>query len=223
MAKALVTQGAVFEVADVLLAAGEEPSIIAVQERIGGGSYSTVKRYLDDWKVQRQVTQQQAMEVPEEIVTRGNEFMRRLWAVATTLAEQSVAQLRDDAQRQVADARAALATAETAIVRLESDNDVQAQQLSEQQQRLAQLVEDLTQARSVAQIAQARADEQAQRVRDLQRELDLAHQQIAQLTEEIRQARTATLEQARQEGELAALRQQLQDQAALIDRLTQKD
>jgi hypothetical protein len=223
MAKALVTQGAVFEVADVLLAAGEEPSIIAVQERIGGGSYSTVKRYLDDWKVQRQVTQQQAMEVPEEIVARGNEFMRKLWAVATTLAEQRVAQLRDDAQRQVADARAALATAETAIARLESDNDVQAQQLSEQQQRLAQLVEDLTQARSVAQIAQARADEQAQRVRDLQRELDLAHQQIAQLTEEIRQARTATIEQARQEGELVALRQQLQDQAALIDRLTQKD
>ena len=50
MAKALVTQDRVFEVADVLTARGEEPSILSVQAAIGGGSYSTVKRYLDLWK-----------------------------------------------------------------------------------------------------------------------------------------------------------------------------
>ncbi len=49
MAKALVTREAVFEAADVLAAAGDDPSILAVQGRIGGGSYSTVKRFLDTW------------------------------------------------------------------------------------------------------------------------------------------------------------------------------
>ena len=50
----------------------------------------------------------------------------------------------------------------------------------------------------------------------------LAHQQIATLMEEAQQARSAAIGQARQEGELAALRQQLHDQTAFIERLTQK-
>ena len=220
MAKALVTLEAVSVAADALLESGKEPSIIAVQERIGGGSYSTIKRFLDEWKAQRQATRQRAADLPEEIVARGNEFIRMLWATATTLAEQRLAQAREEAQHQVAEARTALTTAEAAIARLEADNEAQAQQLGEHQQRLSRLAEDLTHVRSQAQVAEARADEQAQRVRDLQRELDLAHQQIVRLTEETQQARNAAIEQARQAGELAALRQQLHDQAALIERLT---
>jgi hypothetical protein len=42
------------------------------------------------------------------------------------------------------------------------------------------------------------------------------------LSEEAQHARSAATLQARQEGELAALRQQLHDQPALIERLTQK-
>jgi hypothetical protein len=59
-----------------------------VQERIGGGSYSTVKRYLDEWKAQRQSRQQEAVELPKEIVIRGSEFIGSLWARAATLAEE---------------------------------------------------------------------------------------------------------------------------------------
>ena len=69
-------------------------------------------------------------------------------------------------------------------------------------------------------MAEARAGEQAQRVGDLQRELDQAHQQIARLTEENQQTRAAALDHARLSGELDALKRQLQDQAALIERLT---
>ena len=47
MAKSVVTQERVFEVADALTERGEEPGILSVQATIGGGSYSTVKRYLD--------------------------------------------------------------------------------------------------------------------------------------------------------------------------------
>jgi hypothetical protein len=53
MARQIVTQQAVTEVADALVAEGLDPSIMAVQSRIGGGSYSTVKRYLDVWKQER--------------------------------------------------------------------------------------------------------------------------------------------------------------------------
>ena len=37
MAKAVVTQDRVFEVADMLTARGEEPGILSVQASIGGG------------------------------------------------------------------------------------------------------------------------------------------------------------------------------------------
>ena len=50
MAKAVVTQERVFEVAQALTDQGTAPTILNVQEGIGGGSYTTVKRYLDQWR-----------------------------------------------------------------------------------------------------------------------------------------------------------------------------
>ena len=48
MARAIVTDEAVGVAAEQLVADGEEPSIIRVQELVGGGSYSTVKRLSSD-------------------------------------------------------------------------------------------------------------------------------------------------------------------------------
>jgi hypothetical protein len=68
MAKALVTQDLVTTIADGLAAAGIEPTILTVQERIGAGSYTTVKCYLDQWKAQQ--AQLPAVEVPPEITAK---------------------------------------------------------------------------------------------------------------------------------------------------------
>jgi len=69
MAKPVVTEALVFTVADQLQAGGTEPTIIMVQERIGGGSYTTVKRYLDAWKQHQ--TRQPVVEVPAEVTVQG--------------------------------------------------------------------------------------------------------------------------------------------------------
>lgn len=50
MAKLIATQERVFEAAEALLDKGTDPSIMAVQAEIGGGSPTTVKEYLDLWK-----------------------------------------------------------------------------------------------------------------------------------------------------------------------------
>jgi len=73
MAKALVTREAVFEAADALAAAGDDPSILAVQGQIGGGSYSTVKRFLDAWKAERK-SAAPVIEVPPDVAARGEEL-----------------------------------------------------------------------------------------------------------------------------------------------------
>lgn len=68
MAKPVVTEALVFTVSDQLQAGGTEPTILTVQERIGGGSYTTIKRYLDTWKQQQ--TRQPMVEGPNPTILR---------------------------------------------------------------------------------------------------------------------------------------------------------
>jgi len=214
MAKAIVTREAVFAAADALTAAGEDPSILAIQARIGGGSYSTVKRYLDAWKTERKAAAP-AIEVPPEISTRGEELVRALWAAAHGLAEQRIAEVRREADQQVRQARAELEIAEMTIARLEAEADQAAQQLDAIQQQLVEARGALEETRLAARIAETRTIEQEQQIADLRR-------QVTQYREELDAARAQAMEQARLSGELSALRQQLQDQAALIERLSQR-
>lgn len=210
MARAIVTPELVEQAAQALAALGEEPSIIAVQEQIGGGSYTTVKRYLEQWKAKQK--QQPPIELPPEIATQASKVIRELWASAANLAEQRSAEVRQAAQRQVIEAQAALASAEAAIARLEAENEQQAQQLSSQEQQLTTLRHELTEARSAAQLAEAHNSELTQQLAELQR-------QAQQLEAELAEARSALLNQAHLQGQIEALQRQLADQTALIERL----
>jgi hypothetical protein len=212
MAKAIVTREAVFEAAEALTTAGNDPSILAVQERIGGGSYSTVKRFLDTWKAERK-SAAPAIEVPPDVAARGEELVRSLWGAAHGLAEQRIAAVRTEADQQVRQAQAALQAAEVTIARLEAEADQATQQLAEAQQQLVEARTALEEARTAARIAEARTAEHERQIADLQR-------QVAQSRDELEAARAQAIDQARLSGELAALRQQLQDQAALIERLS---
>lgn len=207
MAKAIVTREAVFEAADALIAADADPSILAVQGRIGGGSYSTVKRYLDAWKAERK-TAAPAIEVPPDVAARGEDLVRSLWGAAHSLAEQRIAEARGEADQQVRQARAELQAAETTIARLEAEADQAAQQLDVARTALEE-------ARTAARIAEAHTTEQERQITDLRR-------QVTQHREELDAARAQVMDHARLTGELAALRQQLQDQTALIERLSQR-
>lgn len=52
-----LARAAIFKAADTLLAEGVEPTVITLQERIGGGSYITIKRHLSVWRINQTVTQ----------------------------------------------------------------------------------------------------------------------------------------------------------------------
>jgi hypothetical protein len=53
VAQAIMTQEQVFALADQLATSGEKPTMTRIREMIGGGSYSTIKAYLDVWKQER--------------------------------------------------------------------------------------------------------------------------------------------------------------------------
>lgn len=170
MAKPIVTQELVSEAADALVAGGEEPSIISVQARVGGGSYTTVKRYLDTWRQQRVAAP--AASAPPAIAEQGAALVRELWASAQALADEQVAEVRAVAQRQVEEARKAQAGAEEALVQLEAQAEEQARTVSKRDQTITQLRQELAQVRADLGAVQARADELQRQAQELRADLE---------------------------------------------------
>lgn len=204
MARALVTEEAVAEVAQQLVEAGEEPSIIRIQALIGGGSFSTVKKHLDAWKARRQAASP-AIEAPPLIADRASEFGRQLWQEAVSLASRETARVREEAQRQIDEARAATAEAEQIIARLEAELEEQGRRLEQALREHAEATALVQQAQTAAQVAEARRAEQAARLADLQRQTETQAAELAQ-------ARAELIAQARLAGEIEALRRQLGEQ-----------
>lgn len=166
MARQIVTQQAVTDAAEALIVEGAEPSIVAVQARIGGGSYSTVKKFLDVWKQQRAEAATAAPETPAEVQAKGQEFARIVWALASREAQAEAQQAKDEAQAAVAAVRVELAEATNEIARLEGVEAAQAATIDQQAGKLREvelaLAEAQTQARRVAELEKSLADLRAE-------------------------------------------------------------
>ena len=166
MARQIVTQQAVTDAAEALIVEGAEPSIVAVQARIGGGSYSTVKKCLDVWKQERAEAATAAPETPAEVQAKGQEFARIVWALASREAQAEAQQAKDEAQAAVAAVRVDLAEATNEIARLEGVEAAQAATIDQQAGKLREvelaLAEAQTQARRVAELEKSLADLRAE-------------------------------------------------------------
>ena len=197
MARQIVTQNAVTEAAEALIVEGAEPSIVAVQARIGGGSYSTVKKCLDVWKQQRAEAATAAPDTPAEVQAKGQEFARIVWALASREAQAEAQQAKDEAQAAVAAVRVELAEATNEIARLEGVEASQAATIDQQAAKLREvelaLAEAQTQARRVAELEKSLAD--------LRAELDASR----------KDSTDKAVEAGRLDGEAEALRAQVRD------------
>ena len=197
MARQIVTQQAVNEVANALVAEGLDPSILAVQSRIGGGSYSTVKRYLDAWKQERAAVSAGAVATPAAIQAKGQEFAQAVWALASREAQREAQAVKDEARAEVAAVRADLVGATTEIARLEALENTQAATIEAQQVKLREvelsLAEVQAQARRVPELEQALAQ--------LRLELDASR----------KEATDKAVEAGRLAGEADALRAQVRE------------
>lgn len=228
-----VTREQVFMAAQQLVERNERPTLIEVQ-RITGGSYSTIRPHLDAWLAQQQAQQVPVIEIPAPLLGRGQALITELWQQATLLAEERVAAVHAEAERQIATLQAQLRDAEAAINSLEQLTEAQAAQVVERDGQVDQLRQAHEAAQAYAQTATEQANVLAQQVATLEplrEQLDQVRAELAaaQLcidsTDVERraadaQARDAAVAQARLEGENVALRNHLQ---ALIDRLGEGD
>ena len=188
---------AVCETADTLVAEGLEPSIVAVQTRIGGGSYSTVKKHLTAWAEKRAKAALSTPAVPTEVTTKAQEFGRVVWAIAATAAQQEIQKAQELAQAEVKTLRHELAEATAVIVRLEAIEAEQAEALEAAQSELR-----------VKELEFVAAQTTAEQVPKLEQALAEARGTATAAQQEI--TRRAT-EAGKLTGELEAMRQQVQE------------
>ena len=209
MAKPVVTEERVFEVADALTERGDDPTILSVQAAIGGGSYSTVKRYLDVWK---EAGRKRRAEValPDAAVDRLMALGREFWSLLEERAAQQVAQIRVAAREEVAGLELQTRQAEQAIDTLERAKEALEQLGSEREAANQALHKELQSQHEIATAAEAKSAQLEARVVDSKAELERVLKQLESerhAAETARaEAKTAAVENARLAGELTALK-----------------
>lgn len=205
MAKPLATLESVSAAASVIVAEGKEPTLTEVQRRTGG-SYTTVKRYLEAWHEQRE-REAQSTALPAEVEARGRAFVQGLYALAVHAANAAVAEPLAQAQDAQKKAEGRLAGAEAEVQRLEAVEQDQAAQLQELGERLRAL--EMTLASRDAALAEKSAV--AARLEEQLAEAQRAQAAAAQEAAELRAA--ARTHEALQ-GQMEALQRQIQGLAA---------
>ena len=174
-----------------------------------GGSYTTITKHLKDWEIEREKVPA-PLALPVELTTHATELARVLWTAAHAEAQRDLEQLRTEHTQQREAVRGELAEATAIIERLETEAEARTSTIA----RLEEQEISLRQALAKVQAEQRLAEE---RLADGQGAVERAREQ-QRATQERYEAQLR--EVGVQAGELVALRRQVEEQAALIGRLT---
>lgn len=120
MARDGISKTQVFEAADQISRAGQQPTVASVRAHLGTGSYTTITAHLREWKndVSRQ-SEPDELDVPAEVTAALGRAAQIVWQSATTHFAGELAAIRRDAERARATHASELDDAYAEISRLE--------------------------------------------------------------------------------------------------------
>lgn len=151
-----ITREQIWAVADELDAAGQSPTLAAVRNAVGGGSYTTIQEAMVEWKARKAAKEAPIREpAPSTIAGRLSEVGAEIWAAALELANARLAAERASLEQARAEIEAArqeaaeladqltadLDNAKIRIASLEVAEEEARREADEQQARLAVLAE----------------------------------------------------------------------------------
>ena len=200
-----ITKDQIFQVADELDAAGQNPTLAAVRKATGGGSFTTISEAMSEWKARKAAKETPLREpAPQAISERLGEFGAELWTLALELANGRLAAERealDTARVQIeAEKQEAAELADQVTGELETlQGKVSALEAAELAARseAAALRQQLITTGERAATAEARAGEIEKRADDLNAELARVNAQNAELVKALAGAAKATEKQGR--------------------------
>ena len=120
-----ITKEQVADAAAAIQAEGVEPTYMNVRERLGSGSFSTIQKYLKDWRGSGAETKpKEAEELPEPFREVLQRFGLEAWRAVSVWAKDELEEARKDFERRVAENQAeaekAAATVDALQVELNS-------------------------------------------------------------------------------------------------------
>lgn len=93
---ALVTREAVFSAADALTEAGIRPTLQKVRDEVGGGSFSTLSKFMEEYRAEQQAKAVPMKEpAPDAMRDKLDGFLSELWASAMSMANARLATERE--------------------------------------------------------------------------------------------------------------------------------
>lgn len=208
-----ITKEQVFEIADQLHEAGDNPTLAKVRHALGGGSYTTISEFMGEWKTRQQNSQTLLRDpAPDSISRRLTELGSEIWATAQEQANARLTSERESlaATRQELEASQKEATELADQLSNELDAAQQHQKALEQtqqgtQQKLEQLQQENTQLKQQLATTEARVGEMDKRTEDLKADLQKAHAE----RDKAQQAASDSREKAAHlQGELTATKAQ---------------
>lgn len=175
----------IIEAAEKLRNTGKKPTMEAVRELIGGGSFATISPVLRKWRESQEQIQAVTLEMPNDIKAIFEKSAVDVWREITNVTAERIAKAEAESAKQINAAHAERDEALTEIDRLETA-------LNESQSKIHALT--------------AQNQELTQQVQKQQITLDFADAKQSELKTELQQLKD---ELRQRDGELGELRGEL--------------
>ena len=119
MARKGITYDQVANAATVIKAQGSEPTITAIRNQIGEGSFSTISAHLAKWR-EESADKVNPRDLPPEVEAKIMEAMTVIWNISDKAAQEDLAAIRREHKEREDELNQALKEANEEIARLES-------------------------------------------------------------------------------------------------------
>lgn len=174
--RAVITREELFETATRLASEGKTVSAGMLLDALGGGSYTTIYKYLGEWEAGRTKSMVHVnTEQPPESVLGA---MSNVWRVATHEAAKEVIAAREKAAEEVKAAQQQFTDALDAIRKLESSSELDASQIETLTARVAELEKSVSSLGNENAALKATADQLKHQVKAQQAEIERFHTDI---------------------------------------------
>ena len=180
-----ISKEQIFEVADELDAAGQNPTLAAVRKALDGGSYTTISEAMKEWRAAKAADATPIQEPPPPgVMDKLSEVGSEIWGVALELANGRLASEREGLEAARLEMEASRLEAVELADQLSAELDDSRNQVAslegvaqELRAEVDELKAKLTTASERATTAEARSSEMELRASDLRSELDRAHRE----------------------------------------------
>lgn len=130
MARTGITKDQVAAAADAIKARGQTPTIAAIRNEIGSGSFTTIAQHLASWKNEAQEAAEQDQPLPEAVENAALQAIATIWRVAMNMAGEDAKRIKIQHDEETAELRGQLDEALEEVSKLEAQNGTVEAQLA---------------------------------------------------------------------------------------------